>query len=112
MNELANKIERLLSSNAINIQSKDPDRIRYRGSKMLPLSKNLELKVGDFCRSIVVGKDEGKKELILHITYLLEGEESIFVNHLKLMGRIRDYDLVKLLATNIEIRIFNIHLRR
>jgi hypothetical protein len=112
MNELTEKLERLLSAKAINIETKEAGRIRYKGSKILPLAKSEEPKIGDFCRSIVVGKDEAKKELILHLTYLLDGEKSTFLNHLKFKGYIRDYDLVKMLATNIEIRIFHLHLHR
>lgn len=77
---------------------------------MLPLSKGQEPRIGDFCRSIVIGKDEAKKELILHLTYLVEEDQSLYINHLKLKGCIRDYDLVKLLETNIERRIFDLHL--
>lgn len=58
----------------------------------------------------MVGKDEARRELILHITYVLEGERSVFVNHLGLRGSIRDYDLVKQRAHNLERRIFYIHL--
>lgn len=60
----------------------------------------------------MVAKDESKKELILHLTFLLDGERATYVNHLKYKGYIRDYDLVKMLATNIERRILDIHLRR
>jgi hypothetical protein len=47
--------------------------------------------VGDFCRTVVVGKDEGRRELQLHVMFLIDDERSIFVNHLKCRGYIRDY---------------------
>ena len=50
--------------------------------------------VGDFCRAVVVGKDEEKKELLLHLTYLVDEEQQIYINPLKCKGYIRDFDLV------------------
>ena len=112
MNDLIAKLERLVHAKAINIATKEAGRCRHKCARILPLCKQEQPKVGDFCRSIVVGKDEAKKELILHLTFLLEGERATYVNHLKYKGYIRDYDLVKMLATHIEIRILDFHLRR
>ena len=47
---------------------------------------------------------------MLHLTYLIEENRNIFVNHLKYKGYIKDYDLVILLVLNIEIRIFDFYL--
>lgn len=61
MQELITKIERLVDSKILNTETKEAGRIRHKGSRLLPLARSEEPKVGDFCRSIVVGKDEGKK---------------------------------------------------
>ena len=95
MADLERKIETLIKSKAINIDTKETERNKHRAVRLLPLSRAEEPKVGDFCRTVVVGKDDSKKELMLHIIFLLEGESSIFINHLKCKGYIRDYELVR-----------------
>jgi hypothetical protein len=50
----------------------ESSRSRHRGNPLLPLEKASEPNIGDFCRGVVVGKDEAKKELVLHLTYLVE----------------------------------------
>ena len=57
MNDLLAKLERLVHCKAINIATKETGRCRHKCSKILPLGKQEQPKVGDFCRSIVVGKD-------------------------------------------------------
>lgn len=57
MNDLIAKLERLVHANAINISTKETGRCRHKCSKILPLAKHDQPKVGDFCRSIVVAKD-------------------------------------------------------
>jgi hypothetical protein len=109
MDELAKKLELLVEAKAISIDPKEPGKVRHRCSRILPLSI-AEPAVGDLCRSVVVGKDETRRELVLHITYLLDGDHSIFVNQLGLRGYIRDYDLVTQMAPNLERRVLHIHL--
>lgn len=109
MEELAKKLDRLLQAKAINIDTPEAGKVRHRGCRILPLPTN-EPAIGDLCRSVVVGKDEGRRELLLHVSYLLEGDRSIFVNHLGLRGYIRDYDLVIQKAPNLERRVFHLHL--
>jgi hypothetical protein len=94
MADLESKIDILIKSKAINIDTKDTDRIKHRAVRLLPLSRAEEPKVGDFCRTVVVAKDDSKKELVLHVIFLLDGDRCVFVNHLKCRGYIRDYELV------------------
>ena len=60
MQELTHKLERLITTKTINIETKDPGKIKHRGHLLLPLN-NTEPSVGDLCRSIVVGKDESRR---------------------------------------------------
>lgn len=111
MEELSLKLERLVQGRVINVATLDASKIRHRTSRLLPLP-SCEPAAGDLCRSVVVGRDEGRRELQLHLTYLLEGENSIFVNHLCLRGYIRDYDLVTQKAPYLERRVLYLHLPR
>lgn len=78
----------------------------------MPLVRKEEPKVGDLCKGIVIEKDAAKKELILHLTYLCQEEEKVYINHLKCKGCIKDYDLVKIFGINVERRILYFHLCR
>jgi hypothetical protein len=111
MEELARKLERLVQARAINIETREGGKVRHRGCRLLPLG-GTEPAVGDLCRSVVVGKDEARRELVVHVTFLLEGDRSVFVNHLGLRGYIRDYDLVKQRAQYLERRVLHLHLPR
>lgn len=54
---LEDKIESLVRDRAINIRTKELERKKYRACRLLPLARREEPGVGDFCRSIVIGKD-------------------------------------------------------
>jgi len=56
MQELTHQLERLIATKTINIETKEPGKMRHRGHRLLPLS-HAEPAVGDLCRSVVVGKD-------------------------------------------------------
>jgi len=57
MTELEAKIQRLLNTGAINIETKEPGRIKHRATRILPLTNRTEPRSNDFCRTIVIGKD-------------------------------------------------------
>ena len=74
---MEDKIMKIVREKKINIQSHAKQIHHYQGHSLLPPKQRGEPQVGEFCRSIVIGKDEAKKELILHLTFLLEEANNV-----------------------------------
>ena len=92
---LEERIDQLVSRGILNITTLPSAKVKHRSNGLLPLNRMRQPAVGDYCRAVVVGKDEERKELLLHLTYLVEEDCHHYINPLKCIGYIRDFDLVR-----------------
>lgn len=58
---LETRVDQLVNRGIINVATLPSGKIKHRSHGLLPLRRMREPAVGDFCRAVVVGKDEDRK---------------------------------------------------